>query len=78
MIKAKQMNIQMEGMCRARYVGASLPSGRALPQHHVFINVEVSQNPVLWGFLWRFHHVGMIDHQPTSSPLPSLENGGCG
>ena len=74
MIKAKQMNIQMEGMCRARYVGASLPSGRALPQHHV----EVSQNPVLWGFLWRFHHVGMIDLPPTSSALPSIENGGFG
>lgn len=45
------------------------------PSKHVdvFTNLD-SPNPILWGFLWRFYHVGMINFSISS---PSHLSGDC-
>lgn len=66
------MNIQMEEMHRAGYVGrgTELPCPFwALSQHlHVFTNLKLL-NPVLLGFLWRPPYVGMMGQSLHFRPL---------
>lgn len=58
-------------------LGVSAPSlGTSLPpQTSTYSASKSFPNSVLWGFLWRLQHVGMMDHllNPFPAALPSLE-----
>ena len=61
------MNIQMEEVHRARYVGkgrrASMPSlGAPLSQHLCAFTPEALCAPIRLGFLWKLHHISMTDN----------------
>lgn len=72
------MNIQMEGLPRAEYLGRGLEPPCPLWAHHSPALPRVHQpgsslDPLRWGVLWRFLQVGMISYI-FLAPLPSLEN----
>jgi len=61
------MNIQMEGMhrqdCRKGMWSSCAFSGYTIfPEPPRVHHAESSPNPMLWGFLWRLHHVGMMNY----------------
>lgn len=61
------MNIQTEGMHAAEHVGRGMelahplwdPTLPALPRVH---HLGSSPNTTIFEFLWRFHHVSIINH----------------
>ena len=70
MIKGK-MNIQMEGLCRARQEGrggASTPSGHHSPGPPPVHPPGSSANPALWGFYGDF----VTSAWATTTPFPDL------
>ena len=51
-------------LCRAKYgerKGAELLCQAAFPGHQYVHQSGNSPDPVIWGFLWRFYDIGIID-----------------
>lgn len=75
-----KINIQMDEVHRARYVGRSTEvpccsEHTTLPAPPSGHPPGSSPNPILLGCLWRLHHVNQL-LAPFPAPLPYLKNEG--